>query len=63
MSVRRRRWKTGQGEQKGSWIVDYVDQEGDRHIETFCRKKDADAYMTQCGRMSAKACILPRARA
>jgi hypothetical protein len=27
-----------------AWIVDYVDQEGDRHIETFARKKDADDY-------------------
>ena len=27
-----------------AWIVDYVDQDGDRHIETFARKKDADDY-------------------
>jgi integrase len=27
-----------------AWIVDYADQEGDRHIETFKKKKDADAY-------------------
>ena len=27
----------------GAWIVDYTDQAGERHIETFDRKKDADA--------------------
>ena len=27
-----------------AWIVDYTDQDGDRHIETFKKKKDADAY-------------------
>ena len=26
------------------WVVDYVDQHGKRHIKTFDRKKDADAY-------------------
>src|SRR5262249_44287592 len=26
------------------WIVDYVDLDGDRHIRTFAKKKDADAY-------------------
>jgi integrase len=30
--------------QKEAWIVDYVDQMGVRHIETFERKKDADEY-------------------
>ena len=44
MSVRKRRWTTAKGETKESWIVDYVDQAGDRHIETFERKKDADDY-------------------
>jgi integrase len=43
MSVRKRTWTTRRGEQKEAWIVDYFDQEGDRHIETFERKKDADA--------------------
>ena len=27
------------GEIKEAWIVDYTDQDGDRHIETFKRKK------------------------
>src|SRR4051794_23736464 len=44
MSVRKRAWRTSKGEAKEAWIVDYVDQQGDRHIETFQRKKDADAY-------------------
>lgn len=43
MSVRKRIWTTRKGEQKEAWIVDYFDQDGDRHIETFERKKDADA--------------------
>ena len=44
MSVRKRRWTTSKGETKEAWIVDYVDQIGVRHIETFERKKDADEY-------------------
>jgi len=43
MSVRKRKWTTRRGEAKEAWLVDYVDGEGDRHIETFARKKDADA--------------------
>lgn len=44
MSVRKRSWTTRLGEQKEAWIVDYADQDGDRHIKTFAKKKDADAY-------------------
>jgi len=43
MSVRKRKWVTSKGEAKEAWIVDYADQDGDRHIQTFERKKDADA--------------------
>jgi integrase len=43
MSVRKRTWTTTTGEQKEAWIVDYTDQNGQRHIKTFDRKKDADA--------------------
>jgi integrase len=43
MSVRKRKWITRLGEAKEAWIVDYTDQQGERHIETFERKKDADA--------------------
>jgi integrase len=42
MSVRKRVWTTRRGEQKEAWIVDYA-VSGSRHIETFERKKDADA--------------------
>jgi len=44
MSVRKRRWVTGKGETKEAWVVDYTDQDGDRHIQTFERKKEADDY-------------------
>lgn len=44
MSVRRRRWTTARGELKESWIVDYVDQAGRRHIRTFAKKKLADSF-------------------
>ena len=42
MSVRKRVWTTRKGERKEAWIVDYA-VSGERHIETFERKKDADA--------------------
>jgi integrase len=44
MSVRKREWQTRTGEDREAWIVDYIDQEGDRHIRTFDRKKEADAF-------------------
>ncbi len=49
MSVRKRQWTTRRGEVKEAWIVDYVDADGDRHIETFPRKKDADTWAHQVG--------------
>src|SRR5262249_48964419 len=42
MSVRKRIWTTRKGERKEAWIIDYADQHGERHIETFAKKKDAD---------------------
>jgi integrase len=44
MSVRKRSWTTRLGDQKEAWIVDYTDGQGHRHIRTFERKKDADAF-------------------
>ena len=44
MSVRKRCWTTRLGEQKERWVVDYVSQTGTRHLKTFAKKKDADAY-------------------
>ena len=43
MSVRKRTWKGPGGELKEAWVVDYVDQDGERHIKTFAKKRDADA--------------------
>jgi integrase len=43
MSVRKRTWETSKGEQREAWIVDYTDMQRDRHVETFSKKKDADA--------------------
>jgi integrase len=48
MSIRKREWVTRTGERKQAWIVDYS-QDGQRHIQTFQRKKDADAYAQQVG--------------
>jgi integrase len=45
VSVRKRTWKAKPGaETKEAWVVDYVDQRGDRHLKTFAKKRDADAY-------------------
>jgi integrase len=43
MAIRKRKWTTSAGEAREAWIVDYADAEGKRHIETFARKKEADA--------------------
>src|SRR6516164_710574 len=47
MSVRKRSWKTDRGESREAWVVDYSDQLGHRHLKTFARKRDADAYHAQ----------------
>jgi integrase len=44
MSVRKRRWTTRTGEEQERWVVDYVNQDGHRHLRTFKKKKDADTY-------------------
>jgi integrase len=44
MSVRRRTWKTRTGETKEAFIVDYFDQQGERHIRTFELKREAEEY-------------------
>ena len=46
MSVRKRVWTTGKGEVKEAWIVDYS-VNGSRHMETFARKREADAREAQ----------------
>jgi integrase len=44
MSVRKRHWKTSKGVDRESWVVDYVDQKGERKLKTFKKKKDADTF-------------------
>ena len=39
----RRVWTTKGGERHEAWVLDYYDQQGDRHTETYPRKKDAEA--------------------
>lgn len=43
MSVRKRSWTTKSGEARSSWVVAYTDSGGSRRMETFGRKRDADA--------------------
>jgi hypothetical protein len=64
MSVRKRRWRTQEGEIKEAWVVDYTDQGGMRHLKTFEHKNEADAYARQVGvivRMPAQ--LLPSSAA
>jgi integrase len=49
VSVRKRTWKSPSGELKEAWVVDYVDQHGDRHLKTFAKKRDADAHHATVG--------------
>jgi integrase len=42
-----RTWKTSEGDNREAWVVDYSDQLGTRHLKTFSRKRDADAYHAQ----------------
>jgi integrase len=44
MSIRKRTWTTGKGEEKTAWVVDYVDVQGTRRLKTFAKKKDADQF-------------------
>jgi integrase len=43
LAIRTRKWQTASGEDREAYVVDYRDRDGKRHIETFDRKKDADA--------------------
>ena len=47
MSVRKRTWKTAAGEERHAWLCDYTGQTGKRHVKTFARKKDADAFIAK----------------
>jgi hypothetical protein len=46
-SVRKRAWRTKTGQTKTGWLVDYVDQNGERQRRTFALKKNADAFALQ----------------
>src|SRR5262245_7102770 len=48
MSVRKRTWQNRDGSQGEAWIVAYTDH-GKRHIRTFERKRDADAFNSTVG--------------
>jgi hypothetical protein len=47
MSVRKRTWKTAGGEERQAWLCDYNGQSGKRHVKTFARKKDVDAFIAK----------------
>ena len=47
MSVRKRTWKTAAGAERQAWLCDYTGQSGKRHVKTFARKKDADAFIAR----------------
>jgi integrase len=49
MAVRKREWTTRKGVKKTAYVVDYYDKAGKRHIETFTKKKDADAREDEIG--------------
>ncbi|RWO75258.1 MAG: site-specific integrase [Mesorhizobium sp.] len=44
MSIRKRTWTNGKGEEKTAWVVDYADGKGVRRLKTFAKKKDADNF-------------------
>lgn len=44
MSVRKRTWMKGSGEERVAWVVDYVDTKGKRRLKTFAKKKEADSF-------------------
>jgi hypothetical protein len=53
-SVRRRTWKTANGETKAAWVVDYTDSRDDRQRKHYLTKKAADAFRVQIeGQMQA----------
>jgi integrase len=43
VAVRKRTWTTKDGQRREAWVVDYYDPRGERHTETYGRKKDAEA--------------------
>ena len=62
MSVRKRKWITRRGDAKEAWIIDQVDQRGERHIKTFVRKKDTDAHHARVAVDLSKGTHTPESR-
>lgn len=44
MGVRKRTWITRRGVEKSAWVVEYTDQQSNRRLKTFTKKKDADSF-------------------
>jgi integrase len=44
MSVRKRTWSNSDGSQGEAWVVAYTDAGGGRHLRSFDRRREADAY-------------------
>src|SRR3981081_139089 len=47
MSVRKRTWQTAAAEARQAGLCYYTGQSGKRHVKTFARKKDADAFIAK----------------
>jgi integrase len=61
VSIRKRSWKSA-GEDKTAWVVDYVDQHGNRRLKTFELKKDAEAWATTARHEIATGVHAPNAK-
>src|SRR5262249_12763812 len=44
MSIRKRKWKTKEGVEHQAFVVDYMDQHGERQWKTFKKKGDAENF-------------------
>jgi len=44
MSIRKRTWKTANGDVRTAWVLDYFDQNRKRRLRTFDRKQDAEKF-------------------
>jgi integrase len=47
MAIWKRHWETSKGETREAWVIEYKDGNGRRHLETFKKKKDADARQAE----------------
>ena len=61
MAVRKRTWTTNAGQHREAWIVAYI-ANGQRHIKTFARKKDADRHYASVTVDVAKGIHTPESR-